>query len=77
LYAAPITIFLRKGLVGFRGKIYQENMTRHKREGRQKMEIKCRRACGECPISSCSLHPSFHLFIQTYLRDMAEVHRRR
>ena len=41
------------------------------------MEIKCRRACGECPISSCSLHPSFHLFIQTYLRDMAEVHRRR
>jgi hypothetical protein len=41
------------------------------------MQIKCMRACDECPISSCSLHPSFHLFIQTYLRDMAEEVRRR
>jgi hypothetical protein len=41
------------------------------------MEIKCTRLCDECPISSCSLHPSFHLFIQAYLRDMAiEVKRR-
>ncbi len=41
------------------------------------MEIKCTRLCGDCPISSCSLHPSFHLFIQTYLRDMAEEMRHR
>jgi hypothetical protein len=72
-----ILLFKGKGLAGFRGKIYQENVVRDKAEGRQKMDIKCRRVCDECPISSCSLHPSFHLFIQTYLRDMAEVHRRR
>ncbi len=41
------------------------------------MEIMCKRICDECPISSCSLHPSFHLFIQAYLRDMAEVTRQR
>lgn len=41
------------------------------------MEYKCRRNCEECPISSCSLHPSFHLFIQTYLRDMSLEARRR
>jgi hypothetical protein len=36
------------------------------------MEVRCTRVCDECPIASCSLHPSFHLFIQAFLRDMAE-----
>jgi hypothetical protein len=41
------------------------------------MEIKCTRMCDECPISSCSLHPGFQLFIQAYLRDMAIEARKR
>ncbi|MEW6553402.1 MAG: hypothetical protein AB1384_03840 [Actinomycetota bacterium] len=41
------------------------------------MEIKCMGLCDECPISSCSLHPSFQLFIQAYLRDMTMKARRR
>ncbi len=41
------------------------------------MEIKCTRLCGECPISSCSLHPSFHLFIQACMREMALESKRR
>jgi hypothetical protein len=40
------------------------------------MEVGCRRECDICPISSCSLNPSFHLFIQTFLRDMSMVMRR-
>jgi len=41
------------------------------------MGIGCRRECDQCPISSCSLNPGFHLFIQTFLREMSvEIGRR-
>lgn len=66
-----------KEYIGLSGNIYQENVKTGKSEGRPKVEIQCTRICDECPISSCSLHPSFHLFIQAYMRDMAlEIKRR-